>query len=210
MPEPYRRSPLYHRSEIFAPEAGLRLVERPFHGKLVLRGKPEIVGTAVEGVTGLSLPSEACTASRDSETAILWIGPDEHWIITAPDRAETVAAELAERLAGAHHQIVDVSDYYAAIAISGPRAREALMKLTTLDVDVRAFTAGHVAGSMFGHVQAYLWQRTPETHVEGPSFMLLTRRSAADYLWCLLAEAGREYGLPPQTPLAGETWRLER
>jgi sarcosine oxidase, subunit gamma len=207
MSEPYRRSPLRHRSEIVAPDAVARLVERAFHGKLVLRGDPALVDAAVKAVAGLSLP-EPCRAMRDAETAVLWIGPDEHWIVTAADRAPALAAALGDSLAGIHHQIVDVSDYYATIKVSGPRAREMLMKLTTLDLHPRAFAEGQVAGSMFGHAQAYLWQRVSDG--EGPAFELFVRRTMADYMWCLLAEAGREFGLPSQAPLAGENWRLER
>ena len=97
-----------------------------------------------------------------------------------------------------------------AIDLAGPKARGMLMKLTTLDMDRSAFTEGEVAGSNFGAAQATLWQTASDEEKGGPVFRLFVRRSMADYLWCLLAEAGFEWGMPRQAPLSGETWRLER
>lgn len=206
----YRRGPLDHRSEIVASDGAARLSAAPFHGKLVLRGDPGAVGEAVAAACGIGLPPTPCTATHGADIAVLWIGPDEHWIVTGPDRAPALAADLEARLKETHHQVVDVSDYYTAIALSGPSARAMLMKLTTLDLDQSAFAEGDVAGSMFAHAQAYLWQRPAAPDETGPSFVLFVRRTMADYLWCLIAEAGREFAMPAQEPLAGETWRLER
>lgn len=214
-PDSRRRSPLHHRPAIKAMEGAARMAEVAFLGKLVLRVDPAAGDGAVTGVIGVSLPAEACTASRQGETAILWIGPDEFWIITPPDAQTALAAGLAQALAGIRHQVVDLSSYYTAIELAGPHVREMLMKLTTLDLHPRAFGAGQVAGSMFGRTQAVLWQveadeAGPDEAGGGPLFRLFVRRSMADYLWCLMAEAGREWGMPRQAPLAGETWRLER
>lgn len=208
MPSPARRSPLHHRSRIVASDGAARLVEHPFLGKLVLRGDPQSISDAALAIAGVSPPVDTCTSTRSGETAMLWIGPDERWIITAPETEAGMAADLERRLAGVRHQIVDVTDYYTAIELAGPRARDMLMKLTTLDLHPRAFNEGTVAGSMFGRTQATLWLR--EEGPEGPEFILLVRASTADYLWCLLAEAGREYGMPGQAPLGGETWQLAR
>jgi len=205
-----RCAPLAHRTAIKAMEGAASMAERAFLGKLVLRVDPAAGDAAVTGIIGMSLPARACTSTRQGETAILWIGPDEFWIITAPDAQTSLLAGLAEAMAGLRHQLVDVSSYYTAIELAGPRARDMLMKLTTLDLHPRAFGAGQVAGSMFGRTQAVLWQVEADEAEGGPLFRLFVRRSTADYLWCLLAEAGREWGMPRQAPLAGETWQLER
>lgn len=209
-----RRSPLAHRSPIKAMEGAARMAEAPFLGKLVLRGEPAKLDKPAIDVIGVSLPSEACTSTRQGETAILWIGPDEFWIVTAPDAQGAIAKGLEEALSGVHHQVADVTSYYTVIELAGPKSRDMLMKLTTLDLHRKAFTAGQVAGSMFARAQATLWQvdaDDPQGGTDGgPVFRLFVRRSMADYLWCLLAEAGFEWGMPRQAPLAGETWRLAR
>jgi len=107
-------------------------------------------------------------------------------------------------LEGLHHQLVDVSDYYTVIDVAGRKSRELLMKLTTLDLHARAFILGMVAGSVFGRANALLWQTRSDADEAGPAFRLFVRWSMADYLWCIVAEAGREWGMPEQIPVKDE------
>jgi sarcosine oxidase, subunit gamma len=73
-----------------------------------------------------------------------------------------------------------------------------LMKVATIDFHPRAFRPGMAVTTNFGRTVA--WAR-----LSGEStFDIIVRISMADYLWCLLAEAGREWGLPPQTPKGGD------
>ena len=95
------------------------------------------------------------------------------------------------------------------IEVSGPKARAALMKLTTLDLHPRAFKAAMAAGSMFGRTHATLWQVADDATEGGPLFRLIVRWSMADYLWCLVADAGREWGMPEQLPVGGEKLTID-
>ncbi len=194
--KPERRSPLAHRSPIAAERDAVRLAEIPFLTKHTLRVDPQTGVAAVKLAFELELPQEPLTSSRSGDAACLWLGPDE-WMIVGKDNVAQMPAET-------HYQLADVSDQFTVIEISGPRARDALMKLTTLDIHPRAFQVGQVAGSLFGHADARLWL-TGESDDDGPGFQLFVRWSMADYLWCLLAECGREWGMPEETPLAGET-----
>jgi sarcosine oxidase subunit gamma len=200
---PVRRSPLSHRSPI-ADEAGaLRLAERPFIGKFILRADPQAAVEPLRAALGLGLPFDALTSSSTGANSFLWMGPDEWMLVTPPDEAVTRVGEARSALAEVHHQLVDVSDYYTIIEIAGLKAREALMKLTTLDLNRRSFKPGMVTGSVFGKANAMLWLPL-ETGVED-AFSLFIRWSMADYLWCALADAGREWGAPGQLPVKGET-----
>jgi sarcosine oxidase subunit gamma len=205
---PIRRSPLQHRVPLEAAGA-LRMAEQPFLGKFVIRGEPRAVDARIRQAFGLGVPFDPLTVSAARETAILWLGPDEWMVVTAAAEAEERGARLARALAGAHHQIATVSDYYTIIEIAGPRAREALMKLTTLDLHPRAFKAGMVAGSNFGRTLAILWQVRDDAAEGGPLFRLIVRWSMADYLWCLVARAGREWGLPVEIPVGGEKLTID-
>ena len=200
---PERRSPLAHRDPIAAERDAVRLAEIPFLTKHILRVDPQAGAAAVKSALGLDLPQEPLASVQVDGVTCLWLGPDE-WMIGGEDN---VAPELAKALAKTHHQVADVSDYYTVIEISGPRARDALMKLTTLDIHRRAFQLGQVAGGLFGHANAWLWL-TGESDDEGPAFRLFVRWSMADYLWCLLAECSREWGMPEEQPVAGEALLL--
>ncbi len=202
---PGRRSPLYHRARIEGEGGAIRIGERPFLGKAILRAdRDQAVGPLSEAF-GLGLPFDPMTSSTGEAVSFLWLGPDEWMIVTEPEEADACFGRAERALAGLHHQLVAVGDYYTLIEVSGPSARETLMKLTTLDLHPRAFKPGMVAGSMFGRTQATLWQVADDAEEGGPLFRLIVRWSMADYLWCLIANAAREFGLPEQAPVGGET-----
>ena len=207
MPElgnPERRSPLSHRAPIEGAEGAIRLAETPFLGKFILRAVPHEAVERLRVALGLGLPFEALTSSSSGDTSFLWMGPDEWMLVTAPADAALRSREARLALAGLHHQLVDVGDYYTTVHVAGLRARELLMKLTTLDLHPRAFRAGMVTGTILGRANAVIWQTPDEGAEGGPLFRLFIRWSMADYLWCLLADAGREWGMPEQMPVKGE------
>lgn len=204
MGAPQRRSPLYGRATLCDPDGRARLEERKFLGKLILRGNHDQVRAGVKKVLGVDLPAASPETSSGDSAEVLWLSPDEWMIVTEPDAERALAASLGEALAGVHHQIADVSDYYTTITLSGPATREILMKLTMLDVHRRTFKAGEVRGTMLMHSQATLYQRLDDDTEAGPGFDIIVRWSMADYLWCLIAECGREFGLPGQKPVTGE------
>ena len=201
---PVRRSPLGHRSRIEGEGGVARLAERPFLGKFILRAAPDEAVEPLRQALGFGLPFDALTSSTAGGIAWLWMGPDEWMLVTAPDAGAEAFARAREALAGFHHQLVDVSDYYTAIDAAGPKARELLMKLTTLDMHARAFRTGMVTGAIFGRANATIWQVADDAEESGPLFRLFIRWSMADYLWCALVEAGREWGVPEQVPIKGE------
>jgi sarcosine oxidase subunit gamma len=208
MPEarPQRRSPLDHRPPVGGDGGAIRLAEMPFVGKLILRCAPASAAAPMRDTLGMELPGPLASA-RAGRLSMLWLGPDEWMLVTPPEEADALAAKAAAALADLHHQVVDVSDYYTVIEIGGAKAREALMKLTTLDLHARAFTVGQVAGSVFGRATATLWLRPEEN--SDPLFWLFVRWSMADYLWCLVADGGREWGVPMQMPLGGEQLTID-
>ena len=204
---PVRRSPLAHRAPIETPGGALRMVELPFFGKFILRADRHDAVERLRVALGLGLPFDALTSSSDGATSFLWMGPDEWMLVAPPGEAGIRSGEARDVLEGTHHQLVDVSDYYTIIAIAGAQARALLMKLTTLDLHPRVFRRGMVTGGVFGRANATLWLRDDGEELE--TFQLFVRWSMADYLWCVLADAGREWGLPAQTPVTGERLTID-
>jgi sarcosine oxidase subunit gamma len=54
-----------------------------------------------------------------------------------------------------------------------------------------------------------IWQRADNGSVGGPEFSVFIRWSMADYLWCAIANAGREWGLPEEVPVKGERLTID-
>ncbi len=204
MADPRRRSPLAHRAPLTAEGGTLTIAERPLLGRLVLRVDADKGDAAVATVIGAGLPKAVAETALSEAATIFWLSPDEWMIVTAAEAEERLAADLGAALAGIHHQIAVVSDYYTAIEIAGARARDLLSKLTTLDMHARAFKPGEARAGIFAKANGVLFQRVADDAGGGPAFDLAVRWSMADYLWCVVAEAGHEWGLPVEHPVAGE------
>ena len=189
------RSALAHRLPIGAADS-VRMAELRLWTLSILRGEADVLAGAVGDILTAELPREACTATRSEDHAVLWLGPDEWMLVSGP--GDEAQRGLGERLDGAHHQHVDVSDHYTLVELQGARARDLLAKLVPLDMHPRAFRPGEVKGTVLGAANTHLWC------VAEDRFCLTLRRSYADYGWCLLARAGREWGLPEERPVGGE------
>lgn len=200
MSAPFATSPLAHRAPLAAGDAAW-LREVPFLGLLSLRGEIDRIGGGAARVLATDLPMIAGSTAATESLCVLWVGPDEWIVVTAPGDEASVRAELEEALADVHHQLTDISDYYTAIDVGGEKAWQLLSKIVTVDLHPRAFTPGMAVATNAAKANAWVWLRATG---DGQVFRLFTRRSHADYLWCLLAEAGREWGLPRQDPFGWE------
>ena len=192
-----RQSPLAHleleaRARIAVEGAGVRMGEAGLRGQIALRGdaSSETFVDAVKEIFGVDLPVKPNTASLPGiGRFLLWLGPDE-WLAIVADgtEAETVAA-FNERMEGDHFSVTDVSGSRTVITLSGDRAREVLMKGTSLDLHPSAFGPGQCAQSSMARCHMLLHQTTDE-----PAYEIYVHRSFADYLWRWLQDAAREYG----------------
>jgi len=173
-------------------DAGITLRERPFLGYINLRGNvaDPAFADAVRGVTALDLPTDPNTFVENERFTVIWLGPDE-WYIVAPAGEEMdVAAQLEEALAGQHFAVNDLASGLTTVRVNGQNARELLQKGCTLDLHPRAFGEGQCAQTLVAKAGVLILFRGDE-----PSFDLVVRRSFADYLFLWIEDAAGEYGL---------------
>lgn len=200
MSDQLQRSALAHRSPLLG-DGELRLAELARTGLVALRGAPAAVATPVRETLQLDLPLAVRETAAAPHVTALWQGPDEWLLVVADGDAAAVAERLNTALAGVHHQAVDVSDNFTAIELSGRHGRDLLAKLVTIDLHRRSFHAAEAVATRLAKAEIRLWLTADETLPSGLSFTIFVRRSFADYVWCLLADAGREWGLPAQEPI---------
>lgn len=198
MSSPEARTPLAHREPVSV-DGAIRLAEHPQAGLLILRGNAGALSLTVQDLMGTPLPASAGAVGTNGDLSILWLGPDEWLVATGLDAAGALRGRLATSLADTHHQLVEVSDYYTTIGIGGARARHLLSKLVVTDLHPREFPVGSAVATVLAKANVWLWLRSDETG--GPEFSVTVRRSHADYVWCLLAAAGREWGLAEAQPI---------
>ena len=167
------------------------LAEQPARTRLNLRLDPEDADalTAAGAALGGALPLTPNTAAVTARGwTLLWLGPDE-WLATGPAAEGAALVEaLGTSLDGKHCALTDVSAMYATLALSGPRAREVLMKGCRLDLHPRAFAPGACVQTALARAQVILHQTDDD-----PSFEITVRNSFAHYLATWLLDATAEY-----------------
>ena len=190
---PAPRSPLAGLADALAEARadGVTLAEQPGRVRLNLRldQKDADALTAAGAVLGGSLPRAPNTAATTvNGTILLWLGPDE-WLVTGPAEDDAQLEDtLRGRLDGRHHALTDVSAMYATLALTGPLAREVLMKGCRLDLHPRAFTPGTCAQTALAKANVILHQTD-----DAPSYEITVRNSFSVYLATWLLDAMAEY-----------------
>lgn len=159
---------------------------------LNLRGNPEDAAFR-EGVLqalGLALPTQACTTVANDTMRLVWVGPDDWFVMGPKGEAPAIEARLRQALAGQHFAVTDVSSGYTVLHLSGQPVRDVLAQGCPLDLHPKVFGSGSAAGSLFFKASVWLWQ-TEAT----PVYEVLVRNSFRDYVWLMIERSSLECGL---------------
>ncbi|MGO1077833.1 sarcosine oxidase subunit gamma [Inquilinus sp. CA228] len=149
------------------------------------KGRAGDLAAAIRSRYGLDLPSTPKRVEQGG-LAVIWSGPGQ-WLAVAEDGRD-LARELAAAI-GAFAAVSDQSDGLAVLRVSGPRARDALIKGVGLDLHPRAFAPGDAAVTVIAHVGAQLWQLD-----DRPTYEIAVYRSFAGSLWRWLEASAAEFG----------------
>ncbi len=145
---------------------------------------------AVTQVLKLEVPVQPCTSVADAVFRLVWVGPDDWFVIGPKGQAAAIESGLRAALAGIHHAVSDVSGGYTVLRMSGPPVREVLAQGCPLDLHPRVFRTGSSAGSLFFKTSVWLWQTD-----EAPTYEVLVRSSFMGYFWLMLERSTQECGL---------------
>ena len=137
------------------------------------------------------------------------LGENHYFVTTSTAGVESIEQWFKWWLVGTGNKvnIVNVTSSYAAINVAGPYAKDTLLKLTDIDLDVKQFPymnskKAEVAGVnsillRVGFVGEAGWE------VHFPS-------EYGEYMWKSLIEAGKEFGIRPFGVEAQRILRLEK
>lgn len=163
--------------------------------KINVRAYDKDVLTRLGKILGCSMPRNNKVVSPRSkdwgDCELLWLGPNELLLrsqASEPDSYPRVASleqGLQDKNKSLHFAVVDVSDYYTVVRVSGERARAILQKNCPLDFHSSVFQAGDCAQSIYGK-SSVLFSCALEH-----SFDLQVRISLSGYLWSLLELSSR-------------------
>ena len=120
------------------------------------------------------------------------------WLATSEQSGYALAVLLGEKI-GELASVVDQSDGYAVLRLSGFKVRQLLGKLVPLDVHPRAFQINDVAVTVSAHVGVTLW-RLDDRSDGAPVFEIAAFRSLAASLWHALSTGAAEFGYDIEAP----------
>ena len=172
----------YHAGMVLREATGLSLIN--------LRGDADkAFASHVETVLGVALPTVPNTTARTEGVSLIWLGPDE-WLAVAEDGdSQALCGRLEEAMSRVHHAVVDLSDNYAVIELSGHATRWVLSKGWPQDLHPSVFKPGQCSQGVLGHAQIILEQTGAE------AYRLFVRPSFAAYLWDWLVDASADVGV---------------
>jgi methylglutamate dehydrogenase subunit D len=150
------------------------------------KGRTVDVVAVLSRHVGSDVP-DAAKRSTGNGLAISGTGPGQ-WFATAQTGGaalEALRADL-EGLAA----VTDQGDGRAILEVSGARARDALAKGISIDLDAGVFKVGDLAQTNASHIglQVALIDTTP-------TFEIVSARSTAASLWAWLVASAAEYGI---------------
>jgi sarcosine oxidase subunit gamma len=145
---------------------------------------------AVKAATGVDLPIKANTVNSNNGTSILWLGPNEWWVVTAPDRSDDLVPALRQAFQGQHTAVVDVSESRTVITVSGAKARDFLARGISLDLHPRVFGPGQCAQTGMSKANVLLHQVDDK-----PSYDIYVLKSFSDYLFRWSELIAKDFGL---------------
>lgn len=137
-------------------------------------------------------PAPAKPQAVEAEGALLiWSGPDQFLVLSA--RGQGSAMERARLAFAGMASLSEQSDGRSLLRISGPRARDMLAKVCSLDLHPAVFPTGAAAATSIDHTSVNLW-RGADSSADGV-FYLLVFTTFAESLWHTLLDSGAEYGI---------------
>ena len=179
---PSVHSPCYARNPI---KGETSIKELPLRAKINLRGNhkdPEF-NNKISHTFNIALPTQVNTKQVAANDVIYCLGPNEWMIYTDIEKVNDTIIQLKKDLSDVHHSLVDVSDYYTHIQLSGPQAERILRTATPFDVHPSVFKVNDITQTRFGHASIIL------DRVEQQTFTIQIRWSYTEYLWDYLVSA---------------------
>lgn len=166
--------------------AGIEIVVEDLQGCVNVRGDLQELAAVVYELAAVAPPIEPNTFSP-GDCEVYWLGPDE-WLALSKNALDT--DEWRDTLVPEGGSVVDVSHGYVRLDVSGQSVRELLAKGCTLDLHPDAFLHGNCAQTGIARSAVLIARKAGEN-----SFVLVVRRSFADYLALWLRHAAAEFGV---------------
>lgn len=151
------------------------------------RGSVEALSSAFIAETGHGLPQGPAAIASGGLT-VIGTGPGR-WMVASDDLAGEALLERLETIISAHGSVTDQSDASVVCELTGPKLRDALMKMVLIDIDPKVFKPGSAVTTQIALISATLWQID-----HAPTFRCLVARSYREAFIRALSVSAAEFG----------------
>lgn len=135
-------------------------------------GSDAALAERIRNAYGAEIPAAGKSSVSDTDGAhLLGMARDQIFVLFVKPEGDPVA-KVEEHIGGAAY-LVDQSDSWVMLVISGERARAALERLCPLDLHPDSFAVGDVARTVFEHHASIVFRSDAE------QYLLLSPRSSA-------------------------------
>lgn len=156
------------------------------------RGKAAETAKAAKKLFGVEPPSKPNAVAGKGAT-LVWSGPDQ-FTVFAPRGDEAAQLEAITKAFSGVASLSDQCDGRCLIRVSGPRARDAIAKFSSLDLHDSVFPVGTSANTSVDHTAVNFWREA--NGADGhPVYSMLVFTSFADSLWHVILDSSLEYGV---------------
>jgi sarcosine oxidase, subunit gamma len=176
---PARRDPA-HAGETFRAK-GANLAVLPPAERISLRA-PAASVAALSKALGIQLPAKPKSSAAKDGRTVLWLGPDEWFVVDEAGRDPLADLKGIDAL----HSAVGISHRNVGFSVSGPAAEATINSGCPQDLSLKAFPVGAASRSVLGKVEIVLLRTA------GDSFRVECWRSFSDYVWTFLTDAARD------------------
>jgi aminomethyltransferase len=173
-------------AEIAGCRASAGIADRSHVSKLELRAPAVPLRACIVGHCGAP---PALGTAREADAA-WWcpLGGERTLVLMARGSSGALREALQRELGPEAGTVADVTTGFAAIALTGPRARDLLAGVTAIEVGPRSLPEGGLRPGLVSRVPALLLRE------RGDRFLLLCGAPDAEQLWVALSDAGRPLG----------------
>jgi aminomethyltransferase len=182
-------------AEVAALRAAAGLADVSQIGKIQIEGQR--TAAVLAGALGAA-PEAVGEHVRVSAGDLYCLRPDMYFLSMRPGTETSVAAALVNAAAAQPGlvTVTDVTHGLAAIELVGPRAVDVLTRVCGLDFSPTAFPSPAARQTSVAKTRQLIARRGQDRG-ELPCYTLFGARSLAAYVWGVLLDAGRPFGLAP-------------
>lgn len=172
-----------------AQEPGVTIAEQPAGCTFAVLARRGVVTALVERCRGLGVVLPATPQRVIGQAHVAqWTGPGQWQVQVAAGEAERLGRLFASLSALCSTVVLD--DSRTVLSVGGPRARDTLAKMLTIDLHPRAFRPGDAAVTVAGGISVLVSRQEDED-----VFDCAIPRSVALSFWDWLLDAAAEYGV---------------